>query len=224
MQDIIKPYLTKISIHAPRTGSDASFLVSQNLGFPFQSTLPARGATPCIRITDAVVDISIHAPRTGSDPPCCAFSTAGKRISIHAPRTGSDRMAGYKILWANISIHAPRTGSDSRTHGSANNDAHFNPRSPHGERRKGKAPLNRKQSFQSTLPARGATEQAFLRTASIAFQSTLPARGATPVNSQPQIVIDISIHAPRTGSDQSRERIIFVGVRFQSTLPARGAT
>ena len=34
----------------------------------------------------------------------------------------------------------------------------------------------------------------------------------------------ISIHAPRTGSDQKRPRVRFSPCQFQSTLPARGAT
>ena len=37
--------------------------------------------------------------------------------------------------------------------------AHFNPRSPHGERRKTEAYLSRILVFQSTLPARGATQR-----------------------------------------------------------------
>ena len=35
----------KISIHAPRTGSDSFLLSCLGFNVPFQSTLPARGAT-----------------------------------------------------------------------------------------------------------------------------------------------------------------------------------
>ena len=55
----------------------------------FQSTLPARGATPPRWAELFSASISIHAPRTGSDAP----ATSGRPrepISIHAPRTGSD--------------------------------------------------------------------------------------------------------------------------------------
>ena len=34
-----------------------------------------------------------------------------------------------------ISTHAPRTGSDAASQMIINNNDHFNPRSPHGERR-----------------------------------------------------------------------------------------
>ena len=55
----------------------------------------------------------------------------------------------------------------------------FNPRSPHGERRK----LFRRKLFAAL------------------FQSTLPARGATRDYRRRRAIYHISIHAPRTGSD-----------------------
>ena len=101
-----------------------------------------------------------------------------------------------------ISIHAPRTGSDLCISETNSFGKYFNPRSPHGERRR----------CSPCCPA------------SIRFQSTLPARGATLFRALRRAHIVISIHAPRTGSDgivmpQGRMR-----GGFQSTLPARGAT
>ena len=101
---------------------------------------------------------------------------------------------------------------------------HFNPRSPHGER-----------------PYRYFT---YLRMAG--FQSTLPAWGATRSMVKTAHYVEISIHAPRMGSDGVRETGIegstnfnprsphgerpvdapgyFCSPLFQSTLPAWGAT
>ena len=124
---------------------------------------------------------------------------------------------------------------------------HFNPRSPHGERRYN---FNRRESrcgFQSTLPARGATafrwglprpfpisihaprtgsdlsSTAFcLRRQDFNPRSPHGERRGQPAHAGEQH--RISIHAPRTGSDDcfiSPIKILFV---FQSTLPARGAT
>ena len=59
-----------------------------------------------------------------------------------------------------ISIHAPRTGSDCRELRVAPHRRHFNPRSPHGERRNIRQPFLLPFLFQSTLPARGATQGA----------------------------------------------------------------
>ena len=123
----------RISIHAPRTGSDSD-LLDKFMG----------------------LDISIHAPRTGSDdtpppsaPPASYFnprSPHGERrfrpepvaptqdISIHAPRTGSDLPENAERITRRISIHAPRTGSDNPRRNHARQQIYFNPRSPHGER------------------------------------------------------------------------------------------
>ena len=170
-----------ISIHAPRTGSDQ--LGDNRLAgcVEFQSTLPVRGATSQGARKASVrgyfnprsphgerragsggaagtETISIHAPRTGSDTDAVRRERLGIRISIHAPRTGSDH-------WERVGMGADRTD--------------FNPRSPHGERRR-KAMYNIiVYEFQSTLPARGATrEPPGVRPGDL-FQSTLPARGAT---------------------------------------------
>ena len=104
---------------------------------------------------------------------------ADTAISIHAPRTGSDGHDCREAVPRRISIHAPRTGSDTRK--------------AHG--------IAYRVTFQSTLPARGATGTTSARHTARIFQSTLPARGATE-QPKPQ---------PKNAE-------------FQSTLPARGAT
>ena len=83
------PPRVRISIHAPRGGSDFGsirFLCSRG---GFQSTLPVGGATASFPRRTGPFDISIHAPRGGSDisPPYNVFDFY---ISIHAPRGGSD--------------------------------------------------------------------------------------------------------------------------------------
>jgi len=100
---------------------------------------------------------------------------------------------------------------------------HFNPRSPRGERRIGLAAVSHGCTFQSTLPAWGATlfcnHAHFSRKISIhaprvgsdtdymplldahIFQSTLPAWGATAIRTPTLLAGIISIHAPRVGSD-----------------------
>ena len=101
--------------------------------------------------------------------------------------------------------------------------------------------------FQSTRPARGATDSARrYKRLLTAFQSTRPARGATNVSICQRMSWRVSIHAPRAGRDMRVERQLWVrlsfnpraprGARpltiaitgnllaFQSTRPARGAT
>ena len=81
--------LFRISIHAPRAGSDES------------------GRSPSRRLV-----ISIHAPRAGSDEGLEVHHIVKLKISIHAPRAGSDHRKGRTCIQIGISIHAPRAGSD----------------------------------------------------------------------------------------------------------------
>ena len=123
-------------------------------------------------------------------------------ISIHAPRKGSDGIGNLVSHDFPISIHAPRKGSDCTRPSHGNRECNFNPRSPQGER-----------LVNETVPGHNAR-----------FQSTLPARGATWWSNSYGGQLDISIHAPRKGSDDSRAFWTTVSTAFQSTLPARGAT
>ena len=172
---------TKISTHAPRTGSDPRSSLSFDTTWEFQPTLPARGATatevvctiaegdfnprsphgerPCgIRSVHRNLPISTHAPRTGSDRGRFLFSPE-KKISTHAPRTGSDRLRGFSpALPSYFNPRSPHGERPSRrSHGRT--PAHFNPRSPHGERRPSADSTPPDSRFQPTLPARGATER-----------------------------------------------------------------
>ena len=172
-----------------------------------------------------MIIISIHAPRTGSDPsgsrepakrkhfnprsphgerPICARRKARKSSNFN-PRSPHGERHALVIHLGNalrISIHAPRTGSDLGHRERPKTATNFNPRSPHGERRNSDGVLFVQVTFQSTLPARGAT---ILETVASShhgrFQSTLPARGATQQFLGKYITDEISIHAPRTGSD-----------------------
>ena len=96
-----------------------------------------------------------------------------------------------------ISIHAPRTGSDGSTTTALATTFYFNPRSPHGER----------QLFKRSLAS------------TLGFQSTLPARGATDGYNNITKIAMISIHAPRTGSDCHTSPLQFRIVYFNPRSP-----
>ena len=125
--------------------------------------------------------ISIHAPRTGSDCSTSSVPSSPIRFQSTLPARGATFVAVFRERGDLISIHAPRTGSDQSATRRAGAGAYFNPRSPHGERRThGMQWHVWTTTFQSTLPARGATRPALYTAIVKAF---------------------ISIHAPRTGSD-----------------------
>ena len=97
----------------------------------------------------------------GSD--CCRLLRIFLReISIHAPRVGSDSIGSVTLPVAPISIHAPRVGSDHRLRMQTDMHLHFNPRSPRGERPQLEDMVAREFTFQSTLPAWGATLYIFV--------------------------------------------------------------
>ena len=105
--------MLKISIHAPREGSDAIVRAEAMAATEFLSTLPARGATyiTCKRADGS--QISIHAPREGSDPSTLLIS-APVTISIHAPREGSDRRAlPIALPWLLFLSTLPARGATS---------------------------------------------------------------------------------------------------------------
>ena len=229
---IVEGHGRLISIHAPRTGSDlmlSGYFYSHYNFNPrsphgerladshsrmrrmiFQSTLPARGATRGGGDdVGRVAAISIHAPRTGSDAVADALEAMSEGISIHAPRTGSDTRTAWRtpprFLFQStlpargattglsitgstetISIHAPRTGSDPQSLLTGKPSPYFNPRSPHGERQPG------------------------LFTSPVIFLNFNPRspHGERP-NTHMKIMLmeTISIHAPRTGSDQRMKRL-----------------
>ena len=149
-----------------------------------------------------IINISIHAPREGSDPSwwvslpsCCVNfyprSPRGERQAFCGPQQGS----------GDISIHAPREGSDGQKSTSKDWTRSFLSTLPARGATKADECRARLEAFLSTLPARGATLCSASDTFSDRFLSTLPARGATDAQKGLTLPTDISIHAPREGSD-----------------------
>ena len=202
----------RISIHAPRMGSDLRRYRVIDALYIFQSTLPAWGATRRLAWSVPMHFISIHAPRMGSD----------RTESIHPispghfnPRSPHGERRPVKIL---IPIRVldfnPRSPHGERQHlaHSFSRDSYFNPRSPHGERPIAALSMLRPANFNPRSPhgERHARllGHAFRRT----FQSTLPAWGATVTSTAKMLIKRISIHAPRMGSDLMTRRALVLSL------------
>ena len=124
-----------ISIHAPRTGSDFRFVQHLVCALLFQSTLPARGAT-VLSLAELAVSSDFN-PR----------SPHGERpFGLGAIRAGAD-----------FNPRSPHGERRCKPVSAESCDLYFNPRSPHGERPTPSTCFSHKYLFQSTLPARGAT-------------------------------------------------------------------
>ena len=100
-----------------------------------------------------------------------------------------------------ISIHAPRTGSDRKGQENDRHTTDFNPRSPHGERPPRTESRAALSAFQSTLPARGATNAGKVAVLEEDFNPRSPHGERRESQRAACFIICISIHAPRTGSD-----------------------
>ena len=167
-------------------------------------------------------------------------------ISIHAPRVGSDRPTSPELRCRDISIHAPRVGSDQTIWAILFKLPDFNPRSPCGERRRSRRRHTGTIDFNPRSPCGERHATAYQEALSNTFQSTLPVWGATAASMTAFRISEISIHAPRVGSDLpsaakqadwghfnprspcgERQKLRYLKLlpeRFQSTLPVWGAT
>jgi len=236
-----------VLFQSTRPARDATLLRGrERVPYRFQSTRPARDATHGHNPQGDPVNVSIHASRAGrdlDDP----MTWGESDVSIHASRAGRDYVAliAFRRCWLfqstrpardatggfrscrnrrRVSIHASRAGRDPERPSVPRQYRGFNPRVPRGTRQGKPFALIELRLFQSTRPARDATNS-FLKTWSILmcfnprvprgtrpsnwwrryppdrFQSTRPARDATPVASRTPAV-----------------------ATFQSTRPARDAT
>ncbi len=146
-------------------------------------------------------------------------------ISIHAPRAGSDEIVGLIVTVGMISIHAPRAGSDSCYTAGLYNPAHFNPRSPCGERHDRDRHSGSRDAISIHAPRAGGDDVQYIHySLFMEFQSTPPVRGAT--GRRGGAAADMGDFNPRPpcGGRLVVEQINVTVKGFQSTPPVRGAT
>ena len=231
----------RVSIHAPREGSDEHCRQKWQSSAQFQSTPPARGATSQIRpkmLTPS--EFQSTPPARGATVPSDLSYLADFLVSIHAPREGSDHTVSLEPWYgsnlfqstppargATLMVFLPLIWNIPHT------SLCFNPRPPRGERRKRMfAACSRLPPVVSIHAPREGSDIRQLEYAPansvLLFQSTPPARGATtlhPGTRQSQRHDCFNPRPPR-GERHSCIRVCryTVSLVFQSTPPARGAT
>ncbi len=190
----------------------------------FQSTPPARGATPRRQNQYPLrYRFNPRPPHGGRQRPY-AHKRRYKLFQSTPPARGATASFWAFSITNSVSIHAPRTGGDPNTTSLVSLCRCFNPRPPHGGRPFIRGFIMGKEKFQSTPPARGATTDYYVNIMTMQFQSTPPARGATYGKWAANPQKYVSIHAPRTGGDVNFTGVTAAQIKFQSTPPARGAT
>ncbi len=191
-----------ISIHAPRTGSDKTFTRWGCFWRTFQSTLPARGATPVLSAGRSLAaNFNPRSPH-GERPVGLPCPLAYRYFNPRSPHGERQKVRNGLPAAKPFQSTLPARGATRDAAKSGNHPGDFNPRSPHGERRCRPWHPAPRYTFQSTLPARGAT-------------ACLPSRRGCTQYFNPR-----SPHGERQGNTSSESGVI----PFQSTLPARGAT
>ena len=125
-----------ISIHAPRTGSDPTPAMNSWKAAYFNPRSPH--GERLLRVVQKlnVLRISIRAPRTGSDAQVLKGVMPLGEFQSTLPARGATAVLSGGKRQQRISIHAPRTGSDAPKMMCCIQRPYFNPRSPHGERRR----------------------------------------------------------------------------------------
>ncbi len=190
----------------------------------FQSTRPARGATRLVAVQHSHRRVSIHAPRAGRDRSDPAPARRPCSFNPRAPRGA--RLWDFQTMPYGSLFQStrPARGATARTPRAQARCSCFNPRAPRGARLPRKPTAGSTACFNPRAP-RGARPGLFGGVRMIAlFQSTRPARGATQHPTRFFCLVPVSIHAPRAGRDVFSSTNMPVWKVFQSTRPARGAT
>ena len=215
----------------PARGATLSRVLFALHNRPFQSTLPARGATKRVASAESGADDfnprSPHGERRWLDyqaddypadfnprsphgeRPLNAYGiTETKAFQSTLPARGATGAGGAERLRHHgFQSTLPARGATCPPSGRAPVLIYFNPRSPHGERRKERSGRKHHPHFNPRSPHGERRNRGVgCGLGNVLFQSTLPARGATRKGTVSRLLANISIHAPRTGSDDARKQ------------------
>ena len=126
----------KISIHAPRTGSDYTLSFLRRVDADDFNPRSPHGERHGFNRRDAdSKKISIHAPRTGSDQRKAKLERTATLFQSTLPARGATNPScQVPVFLVNFNPRSPH-GERRLTHGLQRAIGYFNPRSPHGERR-----------------------------------------------------------------------------------------
>ena len=123
-----------ISIHAPRTGSDAFPCLAARAYSNFNPRSPHGERLNMGARTVRLNIISIHAPRTGSDLTASPMGLMMNVFQSTLPARGATLFQYYQRYLFQFQSTLPARGATWYLKLTDGREADFNPRSPHGER------------------------------------------------------------------------------------------
>ena len=211
----------KISIHAPRTGSDEGEGTAEGLAIDFNPRSPHGERRDAGTKRGTSRQISIHAPRTGSDR--AASKAAGETWVFQStlPARGAT-LPSWKLPSVSRNFN-PRS-----PHGERRRNVpvflysmlvHFNPRSPHGERLQKAVAFGTPTYFNPRSPhgERLSLLATFLPETN--FNPRSPHGERRKSDESKRGLRRISIHAPRTGSDRAAAQSVGADWHFNPRSP-----
>ena len=191
----------------------------------FQSTHPSRGATSVRCAEQALLKFQSTHPSRGATHELCPGRSTWIFQSTH-PSRGATKWTGLRKQQEKISIHAPLTGCDGKANKSSTLSGYdFNPRTPHGVRRRAaRKHQSASHNFNPRTPHGVRLQPLRISLHSSPFQSTHPSRGATRRDFSQ--ALKILYFNPRTPHGVRHAALVYLltGTSFQSTHPSRGAT
>ena len=208
----------------PPHGERPGFLECSRFSSKFQST-PPHGERPIRNFPKGPAMIFQSTLPHGERLTGKGVGSITISISIHAPAWRATLHHGHGLHGNQISIHAPAWGATKNRNPSNRKKKYFNPRPPHGERPALYISGERREQFQSTPPAWGATiiGQSILHYMRISIHA--PRMGSDSVfDIRRSITFNISIHAPRMGSDNRGRASKSTRACISIHAPAWGAT
>ena len=192
----------EVSIHALRTEGDVLTL-SQTIDSKGFNPRPPHGGRPYKKVLMFTADEFQSTPSARRATADASTNAAALAVSIHALRTEGDRHVAIVPEAFVVSIHALRTEGDETTAATYHASDGFNPRPPHGGRRRVRPRgCYRRHVSIHALRTEGDVITAAMTLWDVWFQSTPSARRAT----------------------SSSRKSPPMWTRFQSTPSARRAT
>ena len=161
-----------------------------------------RGATVVEHLFPLCHGVSIHAPRAGSDLRRRPCARANAQFQSTPPVRGATGIPGDVVDKWMFQSTPPVRGATLSPGYSSSSSTSFNPRPPCGERLNSLDRCGPSFLFQSTPPVRGATSTSSTPGALTCGFNPRPPCGER----QPRLLLsdgrlEVSIHAPRAGSD-----------------------
>ena len=188
----------------------------------FQSTRPARGATPASMYVPGVpASFNPRAPR-GARRVSIGANLQAHLFQSTRPARGATIQFVPLALEGLVSIHAPRAGRDYNSPRSRSASRCFNPRAPRGARPPEPIRTPYFWSFNPRAPRGARPPRALALVQHLAVSIHAPRAGRDGDRPGPDGLAQVSIHAPRAGRDAAMVAVRILVDGFNPRAP-RGA-